>query len=112
MKAKHTQITRVINVDKNPALSSAFNQLQEERDFPEETILRQVKYLNNIVEQYHRFIKKITSSSLGFQSFRTASRTISGIEAMHIIKKNQIKEDDIKGLSRAQFIERLFGLSA
>jgi transposase-like protein len=49
--------------------------------------LRQSKYLNNIVEQYHRAIKRIVRPMLGFKSFRCASILIAGTETMHMIKK-------------------------
>jgi len=50
----------------------------------------QVKYLNNIVEQDHRFIKKITKPMLGFKTFHSASATLSGIEVAHMIRKGQL----------------------
>lgn len=49
----------------------------------------QVKYLNNIVEQDHRFIKKLTRPMMGFKSFRSASATLQGIEIAHMIRKRQ-----------------------
>lgn len=52
--------------------------------------VRQVKYLNNIIEQDHRFIKKRTKPMLGFKSFRSAKITIAGIENIRIIQKGQI----------------------
>ena len=52
--------------------------------------IRQVKYLNNIAEQDHRSIKRIVYSMLGFQSFRSASKTLKGIEAMNMVKKRQV----------------------
>ena len=52
--------------------------------------VRQVKYLNNIVEQDHRFIKKRTKPMLGFKSFRSAKITITGIENIRIIQKGQL----------------------
>lgn len=52
--------------------------------------IRQNKYLNNIIEQDHRFIKKQTKSMLGFKSFRSAKITIAGIENIRIIQKGQI----------------------
>jgi transposase-like protein len=52
--------------------------------------IRQIKYLNNIVEQDHRSIKRIVSPILGFQSFYTASKTLKGIEIMHMIKKDRL----------------------
>ena len=56
LKAKHTKTPRVINIDKNPALSFSLDQLKKEDLLPEKMLIRPVKYLNNIVEQDHRFI--------------------------------------------------------
>lgn len=64
---------RVITVDKNPAYPIAIQELKEEKHMPEGIQLRQVRYLNNIVEQDHRFIKKRVRSTLGLKSFRTAT---------------------------------------
>lgn len=52
--------------------------------------IRQVKYLNNILEQDHRFIKRITRPMLGFKAFYSAEATIAGIETAHMIRKSQI----------------------
>lgn len=49
--------------------------------------IRQVKYLNNILEQDHRFIKRITGPMLGFKAFHSAKATIVGIEAAHMIRR-------------------------
>jgi transposase, IS6 family len=62
--------------------------------------LRQVKYLNNIVEQDHRFIKKRIRPMLGLKSLRTAKRIIAGIEAMHMIKKDKLSNG--RSLSKIQ----------
>ena len=51
----------------------------------------QVKYLNNIIEQDHRFIKKLTRQMKGFKSFSSASATLEGIEVAHMIRKRQFK---------------------
>ena len=112
LKAKHTQTPRVINVDKNPALSCSLEQLKEEGLLPKKMLIRPVKYLNNIIEQDHRFIKKVTKPCLGFKTIRTATKTISGIEAMHILWKGQLRRSFSAGLSRAQIVNKLFGLSA
>ena len=74
-------------MDKNPAYPTAVEELRKEKNMPSGMQLRQKKYLNNIVEQDHRFIKKHVRSMLGLQSFRTATYILSGIEAMHMIKK-------------------------
>jgi len=79
----------MITVDKNPAYPIVIQELKEEKQVPEGIQLRQVKYLNNIVEQDRRFIKKRTLSMLGLKSLRTAKRIIAEIEAMHMIKKGQ-----------------------
>ncbi|PDY09489.1 IS6 family transposase, partial [Bacillus cereus] len=68
----------------------AVEELRKEKKMPLGIQLRQVKYLNNIVEQDHRFIKKRVRSMLGLKSFRTATSIISGIEAMHMVKKGQL----------------------
>ena len=75
--------------------------------------LRQVKYLNNLIEQDHRFIKRRTRPSLGFFTFETAERTLSGYEALNMIRKGQVKgvnKGDI--LAQVRLIERLFGVIA
>ena len=51
----------------------------------------QVKYLNNIVEQDHRAVKRLTRPMLGFKSFWSAATTLAGIELMHMIRKGQLK---------------------
>jgi transposase-like protein len=78
-----------------------------------ETELRQSKYLNHLIEQDHRNIKRIVGLMMGFQSFNTARRTLRGIEAMAMLHKGQvrgIKQGD--SVSQAQFISELFGVSA
>ena len=52
--------------------------------------IRQIKYLNNIIEQDHRHIKRITKPMLGFKSFAAAKATIAGIELHHMLKKGQM----------------------
>ena len=86
----------------------------EERYFGEmscRTQHRMCKYLNNIVEQDHRFIKKKTNQMLGFKSFETAKRTISGIEIMHMIHKGQVEEIQCV-LCEVQFISELMADAA
>ena len=55
----------------------------------------QVKYLNNLIEQDHRFIKKITKPMMGFKAFHSAQATIDGIETAHMIRKGQLSEENI-----------------
>ena len=112
LKGKQNQKPRVINVDKNAAYPPAFEQLKEEKAWSQECELRQVKYLNNMIEQDHRRVKRITRMSLGYKSFPTAWRTIRGIEIMQMIKKGQVKgvsDKDVMG--QKKFIESLFGIA-
>jgi transposase, IS6 family len=69
----HTQTPRAITLDFYPAYPPAIQDLQVEKRLPNYTEIRRIQYLNNIVEQDHRFIKKRVRSKLGFQSFRTAT---------------------------------------
>jgi putative transposase len=66
-------------------------------------VIRQVKYLNNIVEQDHRAVKRVTRPMLGFKSFHAARRTLVGIELMHMLKKKQqVVEEGKEGLTAAE----------
>lgn len=66
--------------------------------------VRQVKYLNNIIEQDHRFIKRITRPMMGFKAFHSAIATVAGIETAHMIRKGQIPAN---GTSAFQTFARL-----
>jgi putative transposase len=81
-----------INIDKsgaNKAAVDALNNDMKAKGLPEIEV-RQVKYLNNIIEQDHRAVKRVVRPMLGFKSFRSAEKTIAGIELMHMIRKNQM----------------------
>jgi transposase, IS6 family len=71
-----------------------------------------MKYLNNMTEQDHRFIKKRVLSTLGLKSFRTAESILSGIEAMHIIAKEKITVRDKPVQNQVEFIYQLFGFAS
>jgi transposase, IS6 family len=113
LKGSWTVMPRVINVDKNPAYPSALKDLKADEVLPQETELRQVKYLNNLIEQDHRFIKRRTNPGLGFGSLNTARRTIQGYEAMNMIRKGQIKDVE-KGdvMGQISFINEIVGVAA
>jgi transposase-like protein len=104
---------RVINVDKNPSYPAAVEALKSEGVLPRRVRLRQCKYLNNVVEQDHRFVKKRPWLAKGYGSFATAWRTLQGIEAMQMIRKGRVrwvtKNDSI---AQAAFVAELFGLAA
>ncbi len=82
MRADHRRLPFSINVDKNAAYPDAFTASQDERVPPADCTLRRVKYLNNVIEQDHRFVKKKVRASQCFKTFQTAERTIEGIEAL------------------------------
>lgn len=77
-----------ITIDKSRANAAALEDYN--RDLNTSIELRQVKYLNNIVEQDHRAIKRLTRPMLGFKSFWSAAITLAGIEIMHMIRKGQL----------------------
>jgi transposase, IS6 family len=112
LTASHTSKPRVINVDKNVAYPKAFAELKAAGIIPESCELRQVKYLNNLVEQDHRFIKRLTKPGMGFFSFETAWRTLQGYEVMNMMRKGQL-QGVVKGDVRGQviLIARLFGVA-
>lgn len=82
---------RVINVDGHPAYARAIAELKRSGDLSGRCRCRPSPYLNNIIEQDHRFIKKRIAASLGFRSAAGAWRTIEGYEEMHVIRKGQIR---------------------
>jgi transposase, IS6 family len=111
--AAHTTLPRVITVDQNAAYPPAFDALLSDGTLREACTLRQCKYLNNVVEQDHRFIKRRVNPGLGFGTFSTAQQTIQGYEAMHMLRKGQIEgiaKRDI--LAQNHVINQLFGLAA
>jgi putative transposase len=64
--------------------------------------IRQVRYLNNVVEQDHRAVKRITPPMLGFKSFEAAQWTLAGIELMHMLRKGQLEGEVDQGLTTAK----------
>jgi transposase-like protein len=111
LRSVHNRTPRVINVDKNIAYPPAIDKLKEYNKLPEKTKLRKVKYLNNIVEQDHRHIKRIIRPMMGFKSFKSASKTIQGIEAMNMIRKGQVNSKK-SVLFEIRFINKLFGIAS
>ena len=79
----------LINIDKSGANQAGIEDYNDTHDGPAIEI-RQCKYLNNIVEQDHRSIKRRVRSMLGFKSFRTATVVLGGIELVHMLRKGQL----------------------
>jgi transposase, IS6 family len=113
LKQPHTVKLRTITVNKNAAYPIATRAMKRAGELWHFAKLRQVKFLNNIVEQDHRRIKRLVRPGLGFKSFVTASRTIEGYEAMAMIRKDQIVSapaNDMK--AQRDFIAALFSAAA
>ncbi len=107
-----SQKIRVINTDKDKAYPKAIKDLKESGVLPDSVEHRAVKYLNNIIEQDHRYIKRRVSASQHFREFDSASRTISGYETLNAIRKGQIsnvERGDILG--QIKFIHSIFGIA-
>jgi len=110
LSSNHNQIPRVITIDKNPAYPPAIDELKNDKILPKNVGIRQIKYLNNIIEQDHRSIKRIVNPMLGFQSFQSANKTLKGIEAMNMIKKGQVNDLNYSVFNEVKYINQLFGI--
>jgi transposase-like protein len=97
-----------ITIDGSEANAAAIRSYNQEHGTT--IVIRQVKYLNNIVEQDHRAVKRITRPMLGFKAFDAAQGTLAGVELMHMLKKKQMVLEVAKaGLSAA---EQFYSLAA
>jgi len=112
LTAQHTVVPRVINVDKAPSYPVAINSAKSVGYLPDETLIRQVKYLNNKIEGDHTPLKVLINRGLGFHSFNTARKTIRGYEVMRMIKKGQVIGVGKSAGSQARFVESLFGIAS
>ncbi|MGF1438695.1 IS6 family transposase [Bacillus thuringiensis] len=103
---------RSIIVDGDKAYPVAIRELKDEQCIPHAMPFRVKKYLNNIIEQDHRFIKKRIRNMLGLKSLHTATKMIAGIEAMHMIKKGQTLQGEKSVQRQIYLINELFCLTA
>ena len=95
-----------ITIDGSAANEAAIKSYNEEHGTA--IVIRKIKYLNNIVEQDHRAVKRVTRPMLGFTSFDAAQGTLAGIELMHMIKKKQmVLEARDEGLTAAELFYSL-----
>jgi transposase-like protein len=85
---KANGVPEKVTMDKSGANKAAMDEINCRGEVP--IIVRQVKYLNNIVEQDYRAIKRVTKPMLNFKSFRAARNVLTGIELMHMIRKGQL----------------------
>jgi transposase-like protein len=89
----HHGVPEKITIDKSGANKAAIESYNTEHQAAVE--IRQVKYLNNILEQDHRAVKRVARPTLGFKSFRSATATVAGVELMHMIRKGQLRDEQI-----------------
>jgi transposase-like protein len=97
----------------NAAYPLAMTTLQAEGTLAPDCQLRPVKYVNNRIEQDHRFIKRRVKPGLGFGSYQTAWQTLQGYEAMNQLRKGQV-QGTVRGdiVSQNRFIQAAFGVAA
>ena len=113
MAQPHVANPRTLTLDKNPAYPRAVADMKSDGQLWRRTCLRQCKYLNTIIEQDHRRIKRLVRPGLGFGSFRTARQTLAGFEAVAMMRKGQLRKidgHDIRG--QAVVIADLFDSAA
>ena len=104
---------RVINTDLAPIYNSAIADIKKDGAVRRRCRHRPVQYLNNILEQDHRAIKRRVKAKQGFREFHAARQIIQGYEAMHMIRKGQVRWVSGSDVRRQiQFIEKLFELAA
>ena len=111
---KNWEKPSVINTDKAPTYAAALAELKNEDRSPADTLHRQVKYLNNVIEADHGKLKQLIRPVRGFKTLKTAYATIKGFEVMRALRKGQAVAfnltRDIRG--EARIVERAFGLGA
>jgi transposase-like protein len=103
---------RVINVDGNPSYPKVVSDLKRSGELGRRCRCRPVRFLNNVVEQDHRSVKRRVRAMQGFRAFHSACRTIQGIETVNMIRKGQVRwlaKGDITG--QVAFISNLFGIT-
>ena len=109
----HTVNPRTITVDKNPAYPCAVAEMKEDGELWRFARLRHCKFLNNVVEQDHRRVKRLVRPGLGFGDFHTARRTLAGYEAMAMVRKGQVRGIGGRDMrAQASFIAELFQVAA
>jgi len=91
-----------MNVDKNPAYPAAVEALKADGAIPRRVALRQCKYLNNVIEQDHRTVKKRVWLAKGYGSFQSAWRTLQGIETVNMIRKGRVRWLAVKEMRSAK----------
>ncbi|KMJ45024.1 integrase [Xenorhabdus khoisanae] len=104
---RHHGEPEVVTLDKSGANTTALATLNADRPKEETITIRQSKYLNNLVEQDHRNIKRRIWPMLGFKSFRRAQTILAGIELVSMLRKGQYSQSEDKALLPAETFYRL-----
>ena len=113
MRADHRRLPLTIGTDKHASYPEAFSYSVKGKVLPSDCKLKRIKYLKNIIEQDHRAIRRRWRAAQCFRSFHTAERTLEGIEAMHMMRKGQVKRLDGRDAEgQAKFVESLFSVAA
>ncbi len=113
MGQPHTVNPRTITVDKNAAYPKAVAEMKADGELRRGSQLRQRKFLNNIVEQDHRRIRRLVRPGVSFGGFWTARRTLAGFEAMAMMRKGQVRKVGGRDMrAQAGFIAELFQAAA
>jgi transposase-like protein len=111
MRADHCRLPFTIGMAKHASYPEAFATSVKEKVLPFDCKLRCVKYLNNIIEQDHRAIRRRWGAMQCFRSFHTAERTLEGGGALHMMGMGQVKRlNGGDSIGQARFVESLFGL--
>lgn len=100
------EVPEKVTMDKSGANKAAMDEINSRGETP--IIVRQVKYLNNIVEQDHRAVKRVTKPMLNFKSFRAAKSVLAGIELIHMIRKGQLL---LEGGIELSFADQFYALA-
>lgn len=113
MRADHRRLPFTIGTDKHASYPEAFAASVKEKVLPSDCKLRRVKYLNNVIEQDHRAVRRRWRAMQCFHTFRTAERALEGVQALHMIRKGQVKRlDGRDAVGQAKFVISLFGMAA
>jgi transposase-like protein len=113
MRADHRRLPFTIGTDKHASYPEAFAASVKEKVLPSDCKLRRVKYLNNIIEQDHRAVRRRWRAMQCFRTFHTAERALEGVEALHMIRTGQVKRlGGRDAVGQAKFVASLFGMAA
>ncbi|MDC9620240.1 IS6 family transposase [Xenorhabdus sp. XENO-7] len=97
----------VVTIDKSGANKAAVGELNKEKTKDNDIIIRQNKYLNNLIEQDHRNVKRRTRPMLGFKNFRRAQTVLVGIEWVSLLRKGQYRQKEGCPISPTAFFYQL-----